>query len=379
MKSKILLFAGALAAALSLESCSLLRDDSSDLSAGYAQIELSFDRSQYSDYESTKAVVGLVDTCDFLLKITDSKGASVYDGKYGDAGTSVIVKAGVYNVSVRSSSFPKAAFSEPLFGDDQTVVVADGQRVKVRLLCTQKNCGVKVSVSSAFLTQYPSSTLAVSGTGGKLQYSYSEKRYAYFSPGSVSLVMTTNAAEKTLLSKRLSEGEMLIVKVNCSTASTGTSGATSGGLEIQLDTTRIYYTAVVDLGGGTGGSGGSGGSSGGMGSTKETALNIADACNKVGAEDVWIYGYIVGGDLTSSNISFETPFSSATNIAISSRTSVNSKQDCMSVQLPTGTIRDRLNLRDNPGNLHKKVFLRGDIVAAYFGIPGIKNITEYSF
>lgn len=364
--------------ALSFESCSLLQDDSSQPSEALAQIVLSFDKSQYS--ESTKAIAGLVDTCDFLLKITNSSGAVVYDGKYGDAGTSVIVKAGAYNISVRSSSFTKPAFNEPLFGDDQTVVVSEGQRVKVRLYCTQKNCGVKLSVSQAFLTQYPSSTLALSGTGGKLQYSYLEKRYAYFSPGSVSLLMTTGTSEKTLLTKRLYEGQMLIVKVSCSEASNDPSQGTSGGLKIVVDTTRTYLSEIVNIGGGGGGgNNGGGGGSAGSGLTKETAMNIAEACDNIGAEDVWVYGYIVGGDLTSSNISFETPFSSATNIAISSRTSVSDKQDCMSVQLPTGTIRDRVNLRDNPGNLHKKIFLKGDIVEAYFGIPGIKNVAEYSF
>ena len=50
----------------------------------------------------------------------------------------------------------------------------------------------------------------------------------------------------------------------------------------------------------------------------------------------------------------------------------------MSVQLAKGEVRDALNLVTNPTLLGKKVFLKGDIEAAYYGIPGIKNITEYS-
>jgi hypothetical protein len=47
------------------------------------------------------------------------------------------------------------------------------------------------------------------------------------------------------------------------------------------------------------------------------------------------------------------------------------------VQLPSGDLRDVLNLVDNPGLLGTKVYLKGDIVEAYYGIPGIKNISEY--
>jgi hypothetical protein len=50
---------------------------------------------------------------------------------------------------------------------------------------------------------------------------------------------------------------------------------------------------------------------------------------------------------------------------------------CLSVQLPSGELRDDLNLVDNPGLLGRKVCLKGDIVEAYYGIPGIKNISEY--
>ena len=50
----------------------------------------------------------------------------------------------------------------------------------------------------------------------------------------------------------------------------------------------------------------------------------------------------------------------------------------MSVQLSSGAIRDALNLVDNPGLLGTQVWIKGDIVAAYYGIPGIQSISEYS-
>jgi hypothetical protein len=88
----------------------------------------------------------------------------------------------------------------------------------------------------------------------------------------------------------------------------------------------------------------------------------------------------VGGDLTSAGngISFAAPFSSMTCLAIAARTSVSEKSSCMSVQLSKGDFRDALNLVDHPELLGRKIFLKGDIVSAYYGIPGIQNLTEYS-
>jgi hypothetical protein len=96
-----------------------------------------------------------------------------------------------------------------------------------------------------------------------------------------------------------------------------------------------------------------------------------------GEDDVWVSGYIVGGDLTSSSASFQKPFTSRTNIVLGPRSSTTDKSSCMSVQLPTGEIRENLNLVDNPSLLGRKVCLRGDIVDAYYGIPGLKNLIEY--
>ena len=69
--------------------------------------------------------------------------------------------------------------------------------------------------------------------------------------------------------------------------------------------------------------------------------------------------------------------SSRTNILLGPKSSTVDKDACLSVQLPSGDLRDELNLVDNPSNLRRKVYLRGDIVEAYFAIPGIKNISEH--
>jgi hypothetical protein len=97
----------------------------------------------------------------------------------------------------------------------------------------------------------------------------------------------------------------------------------------------------------------------------------------IGEEDVWVSGYIVGGDLTSSSASFSPPFSSRTNIVLGPRSSVSSRSSCLAVSLPSGEIRDDLNLVDNPSLLGRKVVVRGDIVGSYYGLPGLKNLTDF--
>ena len=49
----------------------------------------------------------------------------------------------------------------------------------------------------------------------------------------------------------------------------------------------------------------------------------------------------------------------------------------MSVQLPSGDVRDALNLVTNPELVGRRVCLKGDIEAAYFGLPGIKNVSDF--
>ena len=75
--------------------------------------------------------------------------------------------------------------------------------------------------------------------------------------------------------------------------------------------------------------------------------------------------------------SFEAPFQSRTNLVLGPRSSTSDKKSCLSVQLPAGSLRDALNLVDNPSLLGRKVSLKGDIVDAYYGIPGLKNVTEF--
>lgn len=311
----------------------------------------------------TRASSDIPDTSEFMLTVTDSKGTVIYNGAYGDCPESLTVSSGSYIVKALSSEFTRPAFDAPQYGDEQCVVVPEGGAADVKLLCVQMNSGVKLRIAKDFLTGCPDGVLFLKSDQGKLMYGYSEKRIAYFLPGNVSLVLSENGSDQVLMSRTLLAQEILTLGV--SVASSGSS-STGHSISIAVDTTRNWVGESYVIGG-----------QNDKGSEVEDAMTVQQARSSAGSKDVWVCGYIVGGDLTSANASFDEPFSSRTNIMLGPKSSTVDKDVCLSVQLSSGDLRDALNLVDNPQNLHRKVYLRGDIVDAYYGIPGIKNVSEY--
>jgi len=355
--SAISAFAAAAAVAVSCDSIFYPSED--------GEIRIAF---QQDALVQTRGEVSPSDTNSFLLRVTDSKGKEIYDGSYGAAPASMIVSAGTYTIKVMSSEFNAPAFSSPQYGDTQTVTVKSGEAVDVILLCRQINAGIRLNIDSKFLTAYPGGSLFLKSADGKLLYSYSEKRIAYFNPGTVYLILSNGGSDEQLLSRSLSSQEIYTINIGVSEKSTSGSGTTKNSITVQLDTARNWISENYVIGG-----------SSNKGSSRDNPLSVSEARSMAGKEDVWVYGYIVGGDLSSSKASFKGPFSSRTNIVIASKSSTTDRNVCMSVQLSSGDIRNALNLVDHPENLGKTVFLRGNICSSYYGIPGIQSLTEYSF
>lgn len=314
-------------------------------------------------HEGTRASSGVPDTSDFILSITDSKGKTVYDGLYGDCPEYINVSAGSYTVKAVSSEFDVPEFSAPQYGDEQCVVVPDGGSADVRLVCRQMNAGVRLRIGKEFLTECPDGVLFLKSSHGKLMYSYSEKRIAYFHPGVVSLILSSGGKDEVLMSRTLLAQEILSLGVIVASAGSPSKG---GRVSVSVDTTRNWISDSYVIGG-----------KNDDGTDASDAMTVHQARSSAGSKDVWVCGYIVGGDLTSASASFDEPFSSRTNILLGPKSSTEDKDACLSVQLPAGELRDVLNLVDNPQLLRHKVYLRGDIVEAYFGVPGIKNVSEY--
>lgn len=319
----------------------------------------------------TRSAVDLPDTDAFILTVSNSAGEVLYEGLYGNSPESMLVNPGSYTVKVVSRLFDKPEFSAPQFGDEQLVVVKSGTNTRAWLKCTQLNAGLRLRLGSDFKSAYPQGSVRVSSSDGSLDYGQSEGRTGYFKPGNVSVELNDGNSSKVLMTRFLEACEILTLGISCPGSDSPEPG-NGGSLSLSIDTSRVWNNYDYVIGSGQGAD---------PGTTQATAYGVGQAKEHVGEKGVWVCGFIVGGDLSSAKegISFTPPFSSMTNIAIASRSSVTSKSSCLSVKLPKGDIRTAVNLVDNPDLIGRKVYLKGDLVSAYYGIPGVENITEYSF
>ena len=113
--------------------------------------------------------------------------------------------------------------------------------------------------------------------------------------------------------------------------------------------------------------------------TKEHPYNITEviALNNPGTT-AWVKGYIVGS-VNGKNISdavFGVENASNTNLLMAASVGETDVAKCVPVQLPSGSIRENLSLQTNPENIGKELMINASMVA-YFGVPGLKEPSEY--
>ena len=320
------------------------------------------------------------DTNDFILKVSDAGGKILYEGAYGDSPESLLVDAGSYTVAVHSIEFTTPGFSRPVYGDEQVVVVKAGACVTVRLNCILENAGVRLQVAPDFLTSYPDGVLFLKSGDTRLMYGYSEKRIAYFKPGPITLILYNQGADETLLSRTLDARTILTLNISAPHGGT----ATASSISVAVDTAKIWSSESYVIGGGgsgssSGGSGsGSGSQEGDKGEEIDNAYSVSQASSHIGEDAVWVFGYIVGGDLSTAGTTVKTSkLTKATHLAIAARSSVTAKASCIAVELPKGPVRDALNLVDHPDLIGTRVYLKGSIVSSYFGTTGLKSTSDY--
>lgn len=323
----------------------------------------------FSSRLSTRSALNLPDTDAFVLTVRNSAGETLYEGAYGDSPESMLVNPGSYTLKVVSRKFEKPEFSAPQFGDEQVIVVQAGKEAVARLRCSQLNSGIRLRIDPDFKTLYPNGSIKVTSADGELDFGHSEERIGYYKPGDVSVIMRDGTSSNLLLTRFLDPCEILTLGISCPSGKPSDPGA-PGRMSITVDTSRVWNNIVHVIGSP---------SQGDPGASQSTAYGVTQAKEHIGEKGVWVCGFIVGGDLSSAKegISFKAPFSSMTCLAIALRSSVTSKSSCLSVKLAKGDIRLALNLADHPELIGRKVYLKGDLIAAYFGIPGIENITEY--
>lgn len=302
------------------------------------------------------------DTNSFILSVRSLSGGTVYEGAYGARPADLKVKSGTYEVAVVSQAFDAPAFEAPQYGDSQVVVASNGEEVHIAFLCKMMNSGVRITLSDAFKAKYPAGKLVLKQDCGSLDYSYGETRTGYFKNGNVSFYYSKEGIETALFNRTVGSGEQHCLTLNAS------SDESASGFSISVDTTSFQIVETITVGEEF---------SGADGGSAAKALSIAAAKERQG-DTCWVWGYIVGGDLTSTSVKFSGPFEKSSNLAIAASPTEDAQSNCFSVELSKAAIKSALNLVDNPGNLGKKVFLKG-IVSTYFGLPGLKSVSEYTF
>jgi len=321
----------------------------------------------YDYYETMLSKVSegiLPDTNDFILTVVSTEDEKViFNDSYGNKPEKMALSEGSYEFSVISDTFEKPSFANPQYGDFQQVIVKAQEKVDVNFNCAQINAGLRFEFTEDFKKTYPMSTIVIESETYELEYGFNERRIAYFKPSKVIIYLKENNEKHFVTYRSLKAAEVLTLKFNASVDDFDKNR----GVSITLDTSRHWMSENIIIGG----------DSQNDGKSKESAYNVSEATYQCGDEDVWVKGYIVGGDLSTSKINFYKPFSSSTHLAISDNYPESMRMNCMVVELKSGKIRDALNLVNNYDNLGKLVYLKGDIVSSYFDLPGIKSVSEY--
>ncbi len=295
------------------------------------------------------------DTNNFILKIYSTSGDKVYDGAYGQRPEVIVVAPGSYDVGLYSARFVPPKFSQPQFGDEQTIVVGEGEQTKISFMCKQMNAGLRLKFSNDFIARFPGEGVCIRQNEKDLAYDYGQDKYAYVSTEGFDLVYNNGVADTVLLSKTLQAGQM--VTMNLAYAESNT---TASIINIDVDTTRDWISFDYNLGL----------------KIPTGALSIEEAKSHIG-EKVQVFGYIIGGDPTTATIRIGPPFSSKSAIVIAPAMTERNRLDMFAVELPSGAVRDALNLVTNPSRLGSPVLITGTVVESYFGYIGIKNTKNY--
>ncbi len=113
--------------------------------------------------------------------------------------------------------------------------------------------------------------------------------------------------------------------------------------------------------------------------TEAAPYNVTQVIGGATGTDAWVKGYIVGwvdGKTLADGARFNATATSTSNVLIADNPEVTDVNKCVPVQLPAGSVRNAINLQNNPGNYKKEVSLKGSL-EKYFGVAGLKTVTDY--
>lgn len=297
-----------------------------------------------------------LDTNNFILSIYTQDGSKIYDGKYGKRPSEIVVLPGAYDIKLSSGDFRKPEFDSPQYGDEQTVLVEANSSISVTLMCRQLNAAMRISFTPGFKEKFLGNGIKLRDSNGEIFYPYTTYDFCYVQPGAVELLYEKDSADTLLFTKQLSTSQML--SLNLSYAPTNRTAS----LKLDMDTTKNWKSEHFNTGL----------------KIPTGAVTIEQAKGMIGEKNVMVFGFILGGDATETTIRVGPPFTSRTNIVIAPSMLERNRNNMFVVELPSGEIRDALNLVVNSELLGSAIVITGNIVENYYGYPGLKSVKAYS-
>ncbi len=360
MKNFLSVSGGIAASIIILQSCtSFLQELPENTQRANGSIALAIEEMPdnfYSDGTFLKSGLNL-DTNSFILTIYSTDGEKIYDGKYGSRPQEISVTPGGYEIGLYSKRFTPPAIDTPVFGEEHTIVVSDNEQVRVSFVCRQVNAGIKLSFTDDFKKKFQGDGVYLVQGEKELWYKYGMNKYAYVSTEPFKVTYRSGSKDTLLLEKSLAAGQMVTMNLSYSQSRTSASV-----FKVGVDTTRewleINYNAGLKMPAG--------------------AVTIEEAKSQVGEKNVKVFGYVFGGDPTTTTVRVGPPFSSKTSMVIAPSMAERNRNNMMVVELPSGDIRDALNLVVHPDNIGSPVVVTGTIVQSYYGYVGIKNTKSYT-
>ena len=295
-----------------------------------------------------------IDTNEFILSVYSRQGGKVYEGKYGKRPSEFTVLPGIYDIKF-TSGIPKGpAFNAPVYGDEFHISVEASSQLEITLMCSQINSAVRLNFTESFKEKFKGEGLIVKDASGQLLYPYSSNDFCYVTSGDIEILYNNGISDTLLLARQIPVSQMLTINMSYVEASRAVS------MKVEKDTVRKWKTenfnAALKIPSG--------------------AYTIEQAKQMIGEKNVMVFGFVFGGDVTQNTVRVRAPFSSRTNLIIAPDMRERNRNNMFAVELPSGDVRDALNLVDNRKLLGAAIVVTGNIVENYFGYPGIKGTKD---
>ncbi len=319
----------------------------------------------HSAFAALPSAPALVDSNLFILNLSSSEGDIIYSGTYGGRPDPLLLHEGSYLLEIHSINFEVPTFDAPCYSHKLSFIVEGGDNLKLPLLLTLSNSALRLKFSNQFKERFNSYSLIVEDRVGSVGYPYNEERFLYLNSGLLFLKMEGPSDSFLLGSRILNSGEVLTLSLHSSVGGDVTPGdGSSLYTEIEVDTTKVWLNEELTIGERR------------DGTASELAIRVEELPYFIGHKEVWVEGYVVGV-LTTGSLLYEPPFSVATNIAIASDPNVEERSLTAGIALTSGSVRESLNLVDNPEILGKKIKIKGNVVESYYSLIGVNTIKEF--